>query len=167
MMKPADLIDALAQGLERVYPSVVFGRLNPGNNGFRAQLPEGTLYIVTVREAGFRDAPMMDEDSADWLHDPRSHDKEASMADVEFNWDAPMMDEDSADWLHGMSWGGFPENGDDFMEYLGWHDLPRTEQRAAAKEFMTYGRARHMPAAVKDHLVALGLFDEEPSDVKQ
>ncbi len=55
MPTTSDVVDALAQGLERAYPGVVFGRVNPGNDGFRAQLPDGKLYIVTVREAGVRD----------------------------------------------------------------------------------------------------------------
>ncbi len=55
MPTTSDVVDALAQGLERAYPDVVFGRVNPGNDGFRAQLPGGKLYVVTVREAGVRD----------------------------------------------------------------------------------------------------------------
>ncbi len=56
MPTTSDVVDALAQGLERAYPGVVFGRVNPGNDGFRAQLSKGKLYIVTVREAGVPDA---------------------------------------------------------------------------------------------------------------
>jgi len=70
-----------------------------------------------------------------------------------------VIDEDNAEWLHSMSWGGLPEDGDDFMEYMGWYALPRAEQRETAETFMTYPRARHMPAAVKNHLIALGLLD--------
>lgn len=62
MATTSDVVDALAQGLERAYPAVVFGRLNPGNDGFRVQLSEEKSYIVTVREAGFWDAQVMDFD---------------------------------------------------------------------------------------------------------
>ncbi len=55
MPATSDVVDVMAQGLERAYPGVVFGRLNPGRDGFRAQLPEVKLYIVTVREADVRD----------------------------------------------------------------------------------------------------------------
>ncbi len=82
------------------------------------------------------------------------------MADAHFNWDAPIIEDDVADWLHGMSWGGLPEDGSIFMEYMGWYDLPRAEQREAAEDFMEYPRAQHMPAAVREHLIALGLIDE-------
>ncbi len=56
MPTTSDVVDALAQGLERAYPDVVFGRVNPGNDGFRAQLSDGKLDVVTVREAGVPDA---------------------------------------------------------------------------------------------------------------
>ncbi len=81
--------------------------------------------------------------------------------DAYFNWDAPLISEDNAEWLHSMSWGGLPEDGDDFMEYMGWYALPEAEQRETAKDFMEYPRARHMPAAVKNHLIALGLLGGE------
>ena len=77
-----------------------------------------------------------------------------------YDWDnAPMMDDDSADWLHSMSWDGLPKDGGEFMDYMGWYDLSRAEQREAVEDFMEYPRAQHMPKAVKDHLRALGLLD--------
>ena len=98
------------------------------------------------------------------------------MANIEayFQPSGPVIDEDNAEWLHSMSWGGLPEDGDDFMEYMGWYALPKAEQRETAETFMTYPRARHMPAAVKDRLVALGLLGggghprgEEASDGRE
>ncbi len=83
------------------------------------------------------------------------------MADIEAYFQpAGLVEEENSEWLHSLSWGGLPEDGSVFMEYMGWYDLPRAEQREAAEDFMEYPRARHMPAAVKSHLVALGLIDE-------
>jgi hypothetical protein len=84
------------------------------------------------------------------------------MHDIIAAWNpSGMMDDDNADWLHSLSWGGLPETGDAFMEYMSWYRLSQAEQCEAAKDFMEGPRARHMPAAVKDHLVILGLLDEE------
>jgi hypothetical protein len=82
-----------------------------------------------------------------------------SPAAANFNWNAPIIDEENADWLKTLSWGGLPETGPAFMEYMDWYDLPRTEQREAAEDFIEYPRARHMPKAVRAHLVSLGLID--------
>lgn len=81
------------------------------------------------------------------------------MTDAEFNWDAPIMDEDAADWLKTQSWGGLPEDGGDFMEYMSWWDLSRADQREAVEDFMESPRAQYMPDAVRQYLVDLGLLD--------
>lgn len=76
-----------------------------------------------------------------------------------FNWDAPLMDEENAHWLQTMSWGGLPKDGHEFMEEAGWYKLSRSEQRTAVEEFMAGPRARHIPDAVRQHFIDLGLID--------
>ena len=143
-MKPAELVDMMIQGIERVEPEVVVGRLNPGATGFRCHLPDGSLFHVRVEQPqGFNWPNLTVWDDYDWEN-------------------APLIDDDCGDWLQSMSWGGFAETGPEFMEGMGWYKLPEAEQREAVETFMEYPRARHMPAAVKDHLIALGLLDDNP-----
>ncbi len=81
------------------------------------------------------------------------------MSERTFNWNAPIIEEDNAEWLKTLSWGGLPETGPEFMEYMAWYDLPRAEQREAIEDFMESPRAEHMPEAVRQHFVDLGLLD--------
>ncbi len=76
-----------------------------------------------------------------------------------FNWDAPIMDEDNAEWPKTLSWGGLPKDGAKFMEYMGWNDLGRANQREAVEDFMESPRSRHMPGAVRQFFVDLGLLE--------
>jgi hypothetical protein len=80
--------------------------------------------------------------------------------DYEFNWDAPVTGSDeNADWLKTLSWGGLPETGPEFMEYMNWYNKSRHEQREEVEEFMRTFRAEHMPKAVRQYFVDLGLLD--------
>ncbi len=78
---------------------------------------------------------------------------------VEFNWNAPIIDEDNAEWLKTMSWGGLPEEGQAFMEYMSWYDLPRAEQREALEDFIDSPRGRNMPENLKTYFRDMGLLD--------